>query len=59
MLAGGRIFIGRRLAYDARNDRFLLALGFSYLETLATRTLLFTVGFGEASDPRLKARSPD
>jgi hypothetical protein len=54
MDAGGRIFIGRRPGTNARRNPRQLLLGFSYLETLGTRTLLFMVGYGGAIDPRVQ-----
>jgi len=54
MLVGGRIFIGRRPATNAKDGPAQLALGFNYLETLGSRTLLFMVGLGGALDPRFE-----
>jgi hypothetical protein len=54
MVAGGRIFVGRRGAANVKDGPGQLALGFTYLEMLGTRTLLFMIGFGAAEDPRFE-----
>ena len=54
MVAGGRILIGRRAAANAKDGPEQVVLGFTYLEMLGTRTLLFMVGLGAAEDPRFE-----
>jgi hypothetical protein len=54
MVAGGRILIGKRCATNSEKDCGTLALGFTYLELLGTRSLLFMAGYGTAFDPRFE-----
>jgi hypothetical protein len=54
MVAGGRLFIGRRCAANSDEHCGSFAFGFTYQEMLGTRALLFTAGGGGAMDPRIE-----
>jgi len=56
MVAGGMILIGERCAANRWKENACgsFALGFTYTETLGTRSLLFMVGAGLAMDPHFK-----
>jgi hypothetical protein len=51
LAAGGKIFIGRRGTMNSKGNPSALVLGFTYLEVLGTRTLLFMAGHASAFDP--------